>query len=294
MIAVLADELRDDVPQRLIAELAVRPSVRKRVAQQQRKLLDGRIGREGHVREGAVVDDQSASLCAPLDLIPGRCGHGGLDASALAEEVDALVPVEVTEQERRIFGEPACKTLGACPVLALGRRRVAVRLVQQLRQRVRLQRSGGVAQQQRKASPIDGKQRLVLSLLATSVAFTGARGVPQHAPGAQKVESVRECNSLDALAEVDDDLRLNVRAGALHLPREVGDRRLRATALERHEREQQQQAATIAERRPLVARPLAPADGARPDAKRPAQAIDRRRPKGPRGGAADLELIAVG
>ena len=54
-----------------------------------------------------VVDDQGAALGPPLDFVAGRGGHGALDPRALAEEVSAIVVVEVGEQQHRILGQPS-------------------------------------------------------------------------------------------------------------------------------------------------------------------------------------------
>ena len=260
MAAVLGHQLVDGVPKRLGAQLTARAGCREHVAEQQRDLLDGRVGRERYVRERAIVDDQCAALGAPLDLVP-RCGSdGALDPRALTEEVRALFFVEGDEEQRRILGQPPRELLGTGAVLPLRGWWVAPRLIEQLLKRRRFERDRRIAQQQRKPAAIDGEQRLVLALLAPCVTLVRARRVLEHAPGAEQVEPVGERDALAARAEVDAQWRLDIGAGALDVPGEVGDRGLRAAPLERDERQQQQYAARSLERRPFVRRPLAATD----------------------------------
>ena len=74
----------------------------------------------------------------------------------------------------------------------------------------------------------------------------------EHAPGAEQVEPVGEGDALAARAEVDAQWWLDIGAGVLDVPGELGDRGLRAAPLERDERQQQQYASPISERRPFV------------------------------------------
>ena len=130
--AVLGDEVSDGVAQRLEAQLPVRAGVGERVAQQERDLLEGRVRRERHVGERPVVDDQRAALGPPLDLVAGRGGHRTLDSRALAEEVRAVVVVEVGEQQHWILGQPPGEALGTGAVLALRGGRIPSALVDEL------------------------------------------------------------------------------------------------------------------------------------------------------------------
>ena len=86
--------------------------------------------------------DQGAALGAALDVVPGGCCDGVLDPRALAEEIGAVVLVEVREQERRIFGQPPGEPLEPRAVLSLGRRRIALGFVAQLVELRRRERGG--------------------------------------------------------------------------------------------------------------------------------------------------------
>ena len=109
-----------------------------------------------------------------------------------------------------------------------------------------------------------------------------SRGVLQDTPGAEQVEAIGERDALSARAEVHGDRPGRRPRRPFDRAGELGDHGLRSAALERGERQQQQDAAPVAQGRPLSRGRRSAAGALRADAQRPR--ADRPRSAGRRAG----------
>ena len=262
------------------------------VAEQQGGLLGGRAGRERQVRQRAIVGHERGAFRAPLDIEPGGARDRVLDARALAEEVRPRAVVELVEQEHGVLDEAPRELVRDGAPRTLDRRGVALAGRVDRRRRVGGERLRGVAQQGSEPPPVDREKRLVLAGVQAAVARLRAGRVLDDAPGDEQLEPVGEREPLGARLEVDRDRRVAVGRGRRRVAGELGERRLRPSALERREGAEEQHDAAVGEARPFVARPPAAGFARRRDAQRsPGGAIGRRADEPGRGGA-DVQPVA--
>ena len=114
----------------------------------------------------------------------------------------------------------------------------------------------------------------------------------QDAPVTEELESVTERGALGAIVEVDPERRVGTGAGVGDVLGQFADHRLLTAALERGERQEQQDDATIAQSRPLVLGAVARARAARRDSGPPSNAALGRCLDQPREARRDVKPVA--